>query len=124
MKFYHYTQSRRLESILEQGLRPVDEEERNYFFGEYWDADTPDGVVWLTTEPTNPHGDVVADVRITLELPRSRRLRRWEPWLQKHLPHAVTSPDYGKHPSWRSVWFFTGTISPDTFIDIEFDPLG
>jgi hypothetical protein len=24
----------------------------------------------------------------------------------------------------RSVWIYRGTISPDTFIDIEFDPLG
>jgi hypothetical protein len=70
MKFFHYTQSRRLESILEEGLRPVDEEGKNYSSFDFWDAAAPDGVVWLIAEPINPHGchDVVADVRITLEL--------------------------------------------------------
>jgi hypothetical protein len=122
MKFFHYTQSRRLESIMEEGLKPaVDEDESNYSSFDFWDAGMPDSVVWLTAEPINPHGggNVVADVRITLELSRSRRLRRWVPWLKEHLPERFAEIE----PSDWSVWIYKGTISPDKFTAIEFDCL-
>jgi hypothetical protein len=129
MKFFHYTQSRRLESILEEGIKPIDECERNYSFGPDGDA-APDDVVWLTAVPENPHAffDVLADARITLNLPMSRRLHRWEPWLREHCPNTAEvldrDDDERDDPSWRNYWFYEGTISPDTFVVVEVEELG
>jgi hypothetical protein len=131
VKFFHFTQSYRLAGILEEGIKPIEEGEGNYFFGPAGDA-APEGVVWLTAVPQNPHAifSVVADVRITLNLPMSPRLHRWEPWLKKHSPRvfaildSLDQHDDLEHNSWRSFWFHEGTIGPDTFTAVEVEELG
>jgi hypothetical protein len=119
-KFYHFTQYKHLERICEEGIRPLPQDERNY---PHCDDDVFGGtVVWLTTTDENPHAywSAVCDVRITLELPKSRRLFHWATWLKRHYPEVLETldSDHGDG-DWRSFYFFRGTISPDTFTAVD-----
>jgi hypothetical protein len=129
--FYHFTQSRRLESILRDGLRPVPEQERNYIF--LLGDNSPDDVVWLTGGRQTIPVDVVCDVCITVRLsPKDKQLHHWATWLKKHMPdvfseikaaetaeavldHEILRDDW----VWRDFWFYEGTIAPGKFEAIE-----
>jgi hypothetical protein len=123
VKFYHFTQSRRLERIREEGLRPMPEEERNFIFplGDH----SPDNVVWLTSRPTIPafytdHIDADCPVvRITVSLsPKNRRLHHWKAWLQKHMPDVFAAHDVPDNDDdWTTFWFYEGTIKK--FVAVE-----
>jgi hypothetical protein len=132
LTFYHYTQEWRMGSIWEEGLRPIDEAKRNYFFilGDC----APDNVVWLTTQRIDPisgdgtrdgDGVIVADTRITLALsPKDRRLYHWASWLRKHMPAvfaAIASGEIPDRPTWRDFWFYRGRISPSRFKAVEWN---
>jgi hypothetical protein len=128
VKFYHFTQYRRLAKILEEGLKPIDESERNYIF-EFGDA-SPEAVVWLTAEDVQPHFEcygVVADVRITLNLRKSRRLVHWASWLKEHDPKLFESYStwcddecFDNETMWLDWWFFEGKISPRKIVAVDY----
>jgi hypothetical protein len=125
VKFYHFTQSRRRERILEQGLKPVPEEERNFVWLPFGDL-SPDNVLWLTACPIMPvfftayniDESQIPDVRITVDLaPTNRRLHHWKTWLQKQLPSVYAGDDEPNDNAWESYWFYEGTIKK--FVAIE-----
>jgi hypothetical protein len=124
MLFYHFTQLRRLESIREQGLKPMPEEQRNFIWplGDL----SPDNVVWLTAQPIMPvfftaydiDESQVPDVRITVELaPKNRKLHNWKAWLRKHMPGVYAGDDEPRDNVWESYWFYEGTIKK--FVAVE-----
>jgi hypothetical protein len=122
VKFFHFTQYERLERICEEGLRPMPAEERNY--PPHMDEGRG-GAVWLTTEDTNPHAcfDVICDVRITLDLPKSRRLIHWASQIRRNKPEVFKALDDDTvwiDPTWRSYWFYRGIISPARFIAFDY----
>jgi hypothetical protein len=122
MKFFHFTQYKHLERICEEGIRPLPQEERNY---PHCDDGVFGGrVVWLTTVDENPHAtwSAVCDARITLELPKSRRLFHWGTWLKRHRPELLEDLESGLRPyevDWQSFYFYRGAISPNTFTAID-----
>jgi hypothetical protein len=129
MLFYHFTHTRLLNKILEQGLRPLFESERDVSYE--WEDAAPDGIVWLTASEQPPgFFDEPPEVRITIRLPKSRRLHHWLTWMRKHRPeefakYTAWSPDeeapYGYWNDGPDFWFFAGPIAPDKFeaIDVE-----
>jgi hypothetical protein len=119
--FYHYTQFRRLERILEEGIRSVPDEERNWRGKDYVPHDN---VVWLTAAKSNPHAYflMICEARITVRLSPSKRLHNWATWLRKHMPDVFTARNSGEvrdDPTWKSFWFYEATITPNKFEAVE-----
>jgi hypothetical protein len=129
VKFYHFTESRHLPRIREEGLVPSC---RAFGFEGDLDIPTPPyfPIVRLTqTQVKTAAGvfveTVVKDVRIKIELPiKTKELWHWATWLERHDPdylRLLMADETSNHPGWVYYWFSTGIISPDRFRSIDAD---
>ena len=127
MKFYHFTQTRRLAKIRKEGLRAVPKSKRNFFMPQK-NCLLPDraDTIWLTTQDRNPHSyfNIVCDARIAIELSlKDKKLFHWETWIRKNMPpeyytRFVTNRRHDDE-SWQDFWFYAGRISPNKFIGVH-----
>jgi hypothetical protein len=127
-----------LESILAEGIKPVEEGQGNWgFYPNPLLTFRPDNaVVWLTENKKAPEfcshlllGEVNEGIlmRVTVELSLNCRwLHCWRPWLRKHDPLLCAMLDndveMDEEEGWREHWFYDGVITPDKIVCIDFDP--
>jgi hypothetical protein len=128
VKFYHYTSYSKVHAILEEGLKPFNEEDGNFTGGDDYlfpvSCPPASGVVWLTTRADAPEFFWSGRARLTVNLaPNSRCLHHWETWLRRHEPDFLRRCERGEidRDSWREHWFYRGVISPRRFVELEAD---
>jgi hypothetical protein len=127
VRLYHFTQSRHLERIREEGLVPSS---RSFGFEGNIDLPTPPDVpcVWLTQRKRSAFAYNDKDACIQISLPvRSKGLWHWGVWLERHDPYflRLLQSDAAciSNPLWVYYWIFFGVITPDRFRGIDVNPI-
>jgi hypothetical protein len=134
MRLYHFTMSRHLANIREQGLVP---RSAIAFEGDVAVPTPPNfPIVWLI-QKIQRASDVFApavrdkdmsrrrDVRIKIELPvKTKSLWHWATWLERFDPEylqMLQANDPNPGWPWAFYWFSTDVITPDRFRSIDAD---
>jgi hypothetical protein len=109
MKLYHFTNSKNLDSIMAEGLKPSKEGVNC----------APDLVLWLT-RATTPDWIILdprhLDCRLKLFIPSGDpKLQKWEHYLCKYEPRLygalLNDPKFQKH-TFDTTWIYFGTLPP------------
>jgi hypothetical protein len=127
VRLYHFTQSRHLERIREEGLIPSS---RSFGFEGGIDLPTPpdDPIVWLHQRKWNCFAANDKDVCITISLPvRTPWLWHWGTWLERYDPYFLrllqADEECISNPAWVFYWIYFGIIPPSTFRRIDVNPV-